>query len=186
MGLYDTLIFNKALNYKKCNTKIDYAQTKNLSNTLSSYNEGDFINSFGVITGVIEENLFCRKCHNSEQKVYMAIWHYLYVGTYNNYDDANKRINSIEKTDLLDYILALQKELKRTRCKYNIFFNLVDQFSQYCINKKDFFNRTNFNYSKIKLKEYKKKNNKNDILKNIVEDFRNNSDLIIDKELDWI
>ena len=178
MGLFDTLVFRKEFICDKCKAKIKNTQTKQFDNTLSTYTEGDFVYGANIITGVIKENLYCDNCKNFDQNIYIAIWHSLYIGTFHNYEDAEARINSVEKTDLLDYILFQQKRFVKSVRAHNTFYSLIREFSEYCNNKDQYQKEHHFHFAAHDFKDYiKKTDDEKEILKNILEDFQKVPDL---------
>ncbi|HBE04684.1 MAG: hypothetical protein A2096_05435 [Spirochaetes bacterium GWF1_41_5] len=181
MGMFDTLIFKSFFTCEECNSEIKSTQTKQFENLLSTYTEGDFIHGAKIITGVIKEKLLCNNCSHSQQDIFISIWHSLFIGAYNNYNEAEKRIGSIEKTDLLDYIFFQQKRYVEFIKEYNSFYSLVYRFSEYCEDKENYFKNMHFYFSRKELEEYVKNDNVNETLKNILNDFQGNQDRPDDK-----
>jgi len=173
MGMFDTIKFRNPFSCEKCNAEIPKTQTKCFGNTLSEFAEGDFLNGGGVITGVTEEDLYCPSCNHHGRKIYIAIWHSLYVGSYDNYYEAERRITSMEKADLLDYILFQQKRYVRTARRYNEFYGIIRQFSEYIEDKEKFFNEKGIlSIFHNRLKEYIDGDDEKETLKRLLEVFK--------------
>ena len=178
MGMFDTLIFRHPFKCCNCQADIVSTQTKRFERALSEFAEGDVLFGTSIITGVIEENLFCDKCNSLDQKVFISIWHSLFTGAFLTCEEAEKRINSIEKTDLIDYIIFQQERYLKAVENHNSFYSLINQYYQYCSNKEDYIKDDFLNFGKDDfLKFVEKSDSDKSILKKILASLKRVSDL---------
>lgn len=110
MGIFDTVLLDQPRNCKICGACIDQVQTKVFDPVLREYRVGDIISGSPVLAGVIQEDLFCPSCNSISQKVYFAIWHTLLVGVFDTIEEAETRMQSVDRSELLDHIARHQTQ----------------------------------------------------------------------------
>lgn len=110
MGLFDTIIFEEPKLCSSCGAKIDSVQTKAFDPALLEYRVGDVVCGSPLLSGVIREDLFCNACNSMTGVVYLAIWHTLLAGVYDTAEEAETRIQHVDRAELLDYIARHQKQ----------------------------------------------------------------------------
>lgn len=80
MGMFDTIVFDKAYSCPQCGAEIASTQTKAFDQTLSSYQVKDCISHAEDIR-IVKEELFCHTCSNfGGQYVYLVVVRGILVG----------------------------------------------------------------------------------------------------------
>ncbi|TVR65959.1 MAG: hypothetical protein EA427_17135 [Spirochaetaceae bacterium] len=112
MGIFDTVRFDPPRTCPNCGTTISEVQTKVFDPGLREYRVGDVIYGSPILSGVIREDLYCPGCaamENSERRsVWFSIWHTLLVGVYDDPSEAEARLQTVDRAELLDYLARHQ------------------------------------------------------------------------------
>lgn len=73
---------------------------------------GDLIYGSPILSGVIREELYCPGCAAAERtdrmSVWFAVWHTLLVGVYDDPVQAEARLQTVDRAELLDYLARHQ------------------------------------------------------------------------------
>jgi len=134
MGLYDTIILSTPINCVKCGNPIKKFQTKAFENALNSYRIGDVVNymcSSRVISGILEDGLYCRECESFDQLVYMVIYHMILIGVCGDKVKAHQKLREMNRADLIALYGALRQRKKLWKAKYKRLHYLVDSYRSY-------------------------------------------------------
>ena len=110
MGIFDTVYFDRPRTCSQCGTSIGEVQTKVFDPGLREYRVGDVVYGSPVLSGVLREDLYCPHCNSSKEKIYFSIWHTLLIGVYDDQESAEERLNSVDRAELLEYLLHHQAE----------------------------------------------------------------------------
>ena len=108
MGLFDTFICDPPVSCPNCGKKIESLQSKSFSNSLEVYRPGEIITGSNIHYGIVEEELFCYSCSNckgySTTKIFLIIWHNVYVGVKKDENKAYTILKSIDRINLLEWL----------------------------------------------------------------------------------
>ncbi len=112
MGIFDTVRFDPPRPCPNCGTAIAEVQTKAFDPGLRDYRVGDVIVGSPILSGVIREELYCPGCaatdRTSRRSVWFSIWHTLLVGVYDEPGQAEQRLQTVDRAELLDYLARHQ------------------------------------------------------------------------------
>ena len=147
---------------------------------LNRYSIGDIIEYNPVVTGIIEDDLYCNQCHKDFMKVYITIWNSLFTGIYYDKETAEKNLLDVDKTTLLNYILKNQNTYEFYRSKFNDLLHLLENYYEY-INSDDKKKYVE-SFSSIRLREYLETG---DPLKSIIDEFSKVQEKQSNRKLNW-
>lgn len=112
MGIFDTVRFDPPRTCPNCGTTISEVQTKAFDPGLREYRVGDVIYGSPILSGVIREELYCPGCsameHAERRSVWFSIWHTLLVGVFDDPTEAEARLQTVDRAELLDYLARHQ------------------------------------------------------------------------------
>lgn len=112
MGIFDTVRFDPPRTCPNCGTEISEVQTKAFDPGLREYCVGDVIYGSPILSGVIREELYCPGCaageHTKRRGVWFSIWHTLLVGVYDDHVEAENRLQTVDRAELLDHLARHQ------------------------------------------------------------------------------
>lgn len=109
MGIFDAILFETPFLCKHCGSPIDQVQTKVFEPGLNEYRTGDVIGSSPIMSGIIRETLYCPSCNKNAQTVYLAMWHSVFVGSFSSHNEAERRINEVDRVDLIEFVAEQQR-----------------------------------------------------------------------------
>ena len=124
-----------------------------------------------VLTGILEERLYCGNCRRSDQKVFITIWHCLITGVFADQDEAERRLLEVDRADILNHLIRHQKEEKRLQRLLHSALSVVSEYAEYAKaeDKEAFFSRP---FAAIGLSGFKEQLHLEDPLAGIVTHFR--------------
>jgi len=131
MSLFDTIVFPRPFACAGCGTLLESTQSHELGETLDTYRVGDVVAACPVVTGVLEERLYCGACRGVEQRVYITIWHSLITGVYQSEPEAEANLLEVDRADILNYLIAHQKEERRLERLLRSALGLVSDYADY-------------------------------------------------------
>lgn len=131
MGLFDTIIFPKPIPCAGCGAPHESTQTHELGNSLDTFRVGDVVAECRVVTGILEESLYCDACKRSDQKVYFTVWHSLLTGVHLDPGEAERRLLEVDRADILNHLLRHQKEERRLRRLLHSALSAFDGYAGY-------------------------------------------------------
>ena len=131
MGIFDTVYFDPPRTCSNCGTQISEVQTKAFDPGLREYRVGDVIYGSPLLNGVIAENLYCPHCNASKEKVYFAVWHTLLVGVHDDFSAAEERVGSVDRAELIDYLVQHQEEALRWHDRFSRLYGELQNFHDY-------------------------------------------------------
>lgn len=131
MGMFDTITLKPTLECNQCGQTITETQTKVFGNLLRIYKVGDVVETSDVKTGIIEEPLYCPACGNSSQRIFITIWHSLITGIYPTNELAESKLLSIDRADILNYLMEHQKAYLELLHRYTTFYRTVEGYQDF-------------------------------------------------------
>jgi hypothetical protein len=135
MGLFDILILGDSIKCPDCGIEINSVQTKVFENCLDTYEPGDITRGCSIRTGLISETLYCEKCRWPKGRdnglVYIAIWHSIYIGIFISEDEAEERLRSIDRLDLIEWLDKAQTERELWHRRFNNVYQEISILSEY-------------------------------------------------------
>ncbi|MFW5642488.1 MAG: hypothetical protein ACOCV0_00430 [Alkalispirochaeta sp.] len=131
MGIFDTVTFEPPRMCITCGASISEVQTKAFDPGLREYRVGDVIYGSPLLNGVIREDLYCPRCNASKQKIYFSIWHTLLVGVHDDLKSAEERIGSVDRSELLDYLVQHQAEALQWHDRFSRLYGELQNFHDY-------------------------------------------------------
>lgn len=135
MGLFDTLILGDSIKCPDCGTEINSVQTKVFENCMDTYEPGDITRGCRIRTGIITETLYCDRCRwpkeIDDSLVYIAVWHSIYIGIFNSEDEAEERLNSIDRLDLIEWLDKAQTERDLWHRRFSSLYQEISILSEY-------------------------------------------------------
>jgi len=131
MGMFDTLVIEPPLGCSRCNFLIAETQTKVFGNLLKTYKTGDVVDTSEVKTGIIEEHLYCPSCGNSQQKIFITIWHSLITGIYLDPMDAEAKVLSIDRADILNHLISHQSAYDELLRRYINLYHTIEGYREF-------------------------------------------------------
>jgi len=131
MGMFDTIVFPASIDCRQCGAPIASTQTKQFGCVLDAYRVGDVIPHSPVVLGVLEEELYCEPCRRFDQKVYLTLWHGLLTGVYEDRAEAEGRVMSVDRADILGHLIAHQTEERRLRRLLQGLLNTLHSYAEY-------------------------------------------------------
>jgi hypothetical protein len=131
MGLFDTVILDKAKTCRSCGGTIDSVQTKAFYSSLTEYRIGDLVSCPSMFTGIIREEVFCSSCHAVSQEIYFTIWHTLLTGIYDSAEEAEQNLFHTERAELIDYINRHQKESETWHRRFMELYSDLESWYRY-------------------------------------------------------
>ncbi len=106
-------------------------QSKELGQGLATYHVGDVVAECPVVTGILEEMLWCAACRAMDHKVYVTIWHSLITGVYRDGAEAEARLLAVDRADILNHLVVHQRERWRLRRNLGTLLSLLEAYAEY-------------------------------------------------------
>ena len=135
MGLFDTFIFDQPIACSECGKELKSAQTKNFGSTLDTYRVGDAIRDCDIRLGIIKEQCYCDSCSGTngakENDAWVVIWHGVYAGAFASYETAEARLNSVDRSTLLEWHSRHQTEKEEWQRRFRSFYAAVAEWHKY-------------------------------------------------------
>ena len=171
MGLFDTILFPKPIPCIGCSAPQESTQSHELGENLDTYRVGDVVANCPVLTGILEERLYCDNCRHSDQGVYITIWHSLITGVFQDHKEAEHRLLEVDRADILNHLIRHQNEERRLQRLLHSALNVVSEYAEYAKaeDKEAFFSRP---FAAIGLSGLKEQLRSEDPLAGIVAHFR--------------
>jgi len=131
MGMFDTLRLPSAHACAKCAHGLLEIQTKVFGNLLKVYQVGDVVDACDIKTGVLEESLYCPSCSNIDQRIYITLWHSLISGVYSSAVEAEAKLFSVDRADILNHLMRHQSNSQDLRRRYLDLFHTLEGYWEY-------------------------------------------------------
>jgi len=134
MGMFDTIVFDKAYTCTQCGAEVASTQTKAFERTLSHYHVKDCISHAEDIR-IVKEELYCGKCSKFEgQYVYIAVVRGILVGVADTLEAAQGMLNDLNLEKMIlwhhDLYKKYRQELGRKTRALNFMRNTVNWFEK--------------------------------------------------------
>lgn len=134
MGLFDTIHLSEPLRLAECDKPVTEIQTKAFGSAMRDFFVGSVLDESPVLIGVVEESIWCEpREEGGEGKlhpVYLAIWHRILAGVYLDPSEAEERVKSVDRLDLIGWLDEAQRESRRWRRRYHRLFSDVKEWNE--------------------------------------------------------
>ena len=126
MGMFDTIHFAPPIEVPGWNQSVSEAQTKLFGSLMQDYTLGSLLPETPVLTGVVEDFLWCAPEEKGESgethPVYFAIWHRILAGAYLTAEEAEERLRTVDRLDLITWLDQAQRGQRRWMGRYRSLF----------------------------------------------------------------
>jgi len=129
--MFDTIFLYPPIHCTQCQTLIGETQTKVFGNLLKNYKIGDMVETSEVKTGIIEEHLYCPNCGASSQNIFITIWHSLITGIYLESTEAEAKLLSIDRADILNHLMTHQRSYEELLRRYLNLYHTIEGYHEY-------------------------------------------------------
>ena len=89
------------------------------------------VNLAEVKTGIIEEHLYCPNCGASSQNIFITIWHSLITGIYLESTEAEAKLLSIDRADILNHLMTHQRSYEELLRRYLNLYHTIEGYHEY-------------------------------------------------------
>jgi hypothetical protein len=108
MGLFDTVRFDEPLRVPGWECPVIETQTKHFGSSMQTYTVGSILSESPVRIGVVEDSLWCASepagAAGQTHPVYFAIWHHILAGVFLDAEEAEQRLRSVDRLDLIAWL----------------------------------------------------------------------------------
>jgi hypothetical protein len=122
MGLFDTIRFSPPLQVPGWKEPVSETQTKLFGSAMREYKVGTLLPESPALIGVVEETLWCapEKEGDSGQTrvVYFAIWHRILAGVYLDAEEAEERLRTVDRLDLITWLDEAQRTARHWQTRH--------------------------------------------------------------------
>ena len=129
--MFDTIAFPARIACRECGHSIASTQTKQFGCILDTYRVGEVIPHSPIVLGVLEEELCCETCRRFDQKVYLTLWHSLLIAVCQERAEAEHRLASVDRAEILGHLIAHQAEERRLRKLLHGLLNTLHSYADY-------------------------------------------------------
>jgi len=134
MGLFDTVHLSEPIRLAECDKLVTEIQTKEFGNAMRDYFIGSVLDQSPVLIGVVEESVWCEpREEGGEGKlhpVYFAIWHRILAGVYLDSSEAEERLHTVDRLDLIAWMDQAQRESRQWQRRYHRLFSDVKEWQE--------------------------------------------------------
>ena len=143
MGMFDTIQLKTPLICPTCGAEILSLQTKELSDSMAHFKIGSVLRDSPVLTGIVKETLCCEACYQArresddkadpllEPPVYLVIWHSILAGVEQDLAQAEARLTTVDRLDLIAWLDEAQREAARWRRHYHDLHHDVQRWHEH-------------------------------------------------------
>lgn len=122
MGLFDTIHFPEPLHVPGWKEPVASTQSKHFGSFMRDYTVGCLLPESPVLIGVVEEELWCAPEEDGGEgqrhPVYLAIWHRIFAGAYLEAEQAEERLRTVDRLDLIAWLDQAQRASRGWRARY--------------------------------------------------------------------
>lgn len=134
MGLFDTIHLTSPIRVPGWKAPVEQFQTKHFGCTLQEYTVGSLLSESPVLLGIVEEHLW----GGSEQTggkgethvVYLAVWHHILAGVYLDADEAERRLQSVDRLDLIAWLDEAERAARYWKNRQHELFTDVKEWHE--------------------------------------------------------
>ena len=127
--MFDTLHFKTPFTCTQCRSPIEDVQTKQFSNCLNNYNEGDVLEECDS-TGVLKIDLYCLECHSRHQQfAYLVVWEGIWLATEDTHEKALRRFESLSPEDIKPHYQRTIDFFEQTKANFHQARDALQQYS---------------------------------------------------------
>ncbi len=124
--MFDTVVFQKSI-VCKCGKKLESTQVKHFDNILNVYKTGDIVQGAPVFA-VLIDSTYCDNCEYRGD-IYITIAYGLYLGVFESYVDAKRKMEDFSMEDILKFYNTFQTKTVNHHNADKVFMvNLIDYF----------------------------------------------------------
>lgn len=134
MGMFDTIILDPPLACSRCGSAL-VLQTKHFDPAMMTYRVGSIASSSPIVIGILEDLAFCDRCHREDREstdpIYLVIWHHILAGVERSEADAESRLASIDRLDLIEWLDQAQRAEREWRRRFRRLYRDVRLWHEY-------------------------------------------------------
>ncbi|MBC2603943.1 hypothetical protein [Puniceicoccus vermicola] len=134
MGLYDTIHLPEPLHLPDGKHSIAEIQTKKFGSLLRNFSIGSVLDESPVATGIVEESCWISITRKENEgklyPVYFAIWHRVLTGVYLDLPEAETRLRTVDRLDLIAWVGQAQREARSWQTRYHRLFADVQEWQK--------------------------------------------------------
>ncbi|MCC5840727.1 MAG: hypothetical protein JJT96_11430 [Opitutales bacterium] len=123
MGLFDTIHFKEPLQVPGWKQPVTGMQTKHFGSFMQDYTVGSLLPESPVLIGVVEDALWCapeeKGGEGRTHPVYFAIWHRILAGVYLDAGQAEERLRTVDRLDLITWLDQAQRQTRVWKNRYH-------------------------------------------------------------------
>ena len=136
MGMFDTIHVKPPLICPTCAAEILSLQTKELSDSMAHFKIGSVLRDSPVLTGIVQETLWCSACHDAQREqtnppVYLVIWHSILAAVEQDPAQAEARLATVDRLDLIAWLDEAQRETARWHRHYHDLHHDVQRWHEH-------------------------------------------------------
>ena len=135
MGMFDTMALEKPLICPSCGHEESTVQTHLFGETLSTYRTGMIVSDCPVLSGILRETFWCSACHNKDlenaPELFVVIWHAILVAVEWTQEDAARKLASVDRVSLIEWLDRMQRDAREWRRKYHALRTDLDRWHRY-------------------------------------------------------
>ncbi len=133
MGLFDTFILDTPVSCGQCGATITSVQSKRFDCALDTYRVGDLIRDRALLMGIVREDCFCDSCKSGDSgaEVFIVIWHGVYTGAYANRAEAEHRLATVDRLDMIHWLDQQQQSRDYWRRRYRALYADLEAWQRY-------------------------------------------------------
>ena len=121
MGLFDTIIVDPPLTCSRCGSELEI-QTKHFDSIMLTYRIGSVLSGSPVLSGILPETVFCSECHRAgrehDDQIFLVVRHSILAGVERSEADAESRLTSIDRVDLIEWLDQAQRAEREARGRF--------------------------------------------------------------------
>jgi hypothetical protein len=84
-----------------------------------------------VISGILEDAIYCHECNSFEQRVYMVIYHLVLVDVCVSEAEAHQKLHEMNRDALISLYNDLQQRMQGWKTKYERLYSLIESYRSY-------------------------------------------------------
>jgi len=134
MGLFDTVHLSNPLRLPESDRPVTHFQTKEFGSAMRDFTIGSVLNESPVLIGVVKDSVWCEPREKggkgTSHPVYIAVWHRILAGVYLDPAEAEARLRSVDRLDLIAWLDEAQRAARRWRRRYRSLFADVDEWRE--------------------------------------------------------
>jgi hypothetical protein len=134
MGIFDTLILDPPLVCPRCGKAHESMQTKVFDSSMSTYRPGMIVPGCPVHSGILKDYIWCCPTDSDEHgrlDVWIMFWHGVLAGYSLDIGSAERRLSTLDRLDLLDWLDSMQKTTLTWSNRYHALYRDLSDWIEY-------------------------------------------------------